>query len=662
MDQLKGILLSAEVELEESFSKYSALNEVEVVASSIPEALSIASRELRVPVNDLKYTVIREGHNGLFGIGKMPYQLFISKKIGEHLPEQHGTPENSEDGDERSISEEATANVVNRDGKAIVRLFKRGVCLKVIPEVGSGLPSDLPTALKIINSFGIIEFDKSLVAQVVKEKKNVFVIIASFRTTSGSDSKLSIILSPDEMNGYVNIQPPKPGGLHLEVRNVEFALKRFSIIHGIDIKSIEDLLDDAIYNINVVVARGDEAVPGKNAYIDYKVNIDKNKLFEADSQGRIDFFKKDILENVVQNQLLAEVIPAGKGEEGCTVTGKKLPTRSGVSIELKPGKGTILSSDQIKLFSEKNGQVVFLNGKLNVEDVYVVHGDAGLTTGNISFLGSVRIVGSVVDNTSIRAVGNIGVGGNVQKAFIEAEGDVLVRGGVQGRNSGVIESTNGSIFAKYVQNVHIIAEKDLLVSEAIMHSNVSVGEMLMCYGNRAQMIGGVAMVGREIRAKSIGAQASTPTKLVVGVNPKILTEIHRLEALISSIKDKISVVEQTVKTLQSQSDLNKISNDKMKVLFETKDNIGKFTIEMQQLQGKVEVLQKSLVKKSGAGVHIQKTLYPGVSIEINDAIFEVRDEYRNVSLVEANGSIKIIPYCPLDASSALRKDTLLLRL
>jgi uncharacterized protein (DUF342 family) len=45
-------------------------------------------------------------------------------------------------------------------------------------------------------------------------------------------------------------------------------------------------------------------------------------------------------------------------------------------------------------------------------------------------------------------------------------------------------------------------------------------------------------------------------------------------------------------------------------------------------------------------VHVEKTVFPGVTIEINGASFTVQDEYNNVSFVEEAGRINIIAYIP----------------
>ena len=85
--------------------------------------------------------------------------------------------------------------------------------------------------------------------------------------------------------------------------------------------------------------------------------------------------------------------------------------------------------------------------------------------------------------------GNVEVKGTVQKANIEAEGDIIVHQGISGKEEARVESTGGSIFAKFVQNSNLIAEKNVVVPEGILHSNVDAGEKIYSIGRRAKIAG-----------------------------------------------------------------------------------------------------------------------------------------------------------------------------
>ena len=73
------------------------------------------------------------------------------------------------------------------------------------------------------------------------------------------------------------------------------------------------------------------------------------------------------------------------------------------------------------------------------------------STGDINFLGDVCIHGDICSGFTVRAIGNITVGGVVEACTVEAGGDLVVSGGVQGDNQAVIRAQR-NIFAKFIEN------------------------------------------------------------------------------------------------------------------------------------------------------------------------------------------------------------------
>ena len=648
--KLKTNLLALEAEEESSLEESNT--RVEVICDSVQQALLIASKELMAPIENLDYEILQKGSAGILGIGKLPYRILVNsgqnesgkhsdlKDIEHHLQDEQESPD-------QSLPEA----VLNRDGKAQVRIYNTGVYLNVKPHSGIGLPVDIHAVKEKIKNAGVRKFDEKRVERIVKESKGKPVKIAEWVPNPDADSTISVEVSPDEMEAYVKVAAPRPGGRHLKVDEVIKALKHFGVVFGYERDVIDKILEDESYGQQTLIAKGQDPKNGKDGYIDYKVRIEKKVEFKQDEQGRVDFLSKGTVENVVKGQLLAKLIPPQKGVPGRSVTGKLTPAENGKGKELKRGKGTVLSEDNSSLIAEKNGQAVYIGGKLHVEEVLTVSGDVGLDSGNIMFLGSVVVLGSVSDNMEVNAAGGIHVGGSVQKAQIEAKSDVVIRGGVQGRDKAKIESTNGSVFAKFIQNTKIIAEEDVIVSEAIIHSQVQAVGKVVCNGRRAQIVGGEVLAGSEVRAKQLGAQASTPTSVVVGMNPKILQQQRDMLSLAEEIVAKLKKGEQNIRTLKNQKMIAgaAFSREKEKMLSQIINAQERLEAQLQEIEEEKVQLQGYVTQLSEKGaVHVEKMLYPGVKIEINDALFVARDEYTRVTLIEEKGKIKIIPFVSIN--------------
>ena len=361
----------------------------------------------------------------------------------------------------------------------------------------------------------------------------------------------------------------------------------------------------------------------------------------------MNFRDLDLLENVVVGQVLAVKVPAEDGVPGRTVTNRIIPARSGKDTQIKHGKGTILSEDGTELTAEINGQVVYQNGKISVEPVYHVKGDVSLETGNIVFLGSVVVSGSVQDNFTVKAAGNIEIKGSVQKAFLEAEGDIIIRQGIMGREEAKVESTGGSVYAKFIQTANVVAERDVIVAEGIMHSNADAGGRILCHGRRARIVGGLIRAGEEVNARYIGSDSFTKTVIRVGMNPKVLQQLSDLEDNKKTVSDEYEKVKKDVTTLTHQKTTagGKLPKDREELLNKLQGQKQKMEMRLNELNLELEELKAYLSMLEHKGkVNAEKTAFPGVEIYIKDKRFNVKDPYNNIKFMLEAGEIRLSEY------------------
>ena len=348
-------------------------------------------------------------------------------------------------------------------------------------------------------------------------------------------------------------------------------------------------------------------------------------------------------------QVLAVKMPAEEGVPGRTVTNRIIAAKAGKDNVMRHGKGTILSEDGTELTAEINGQVVFQGGRLSVEPVYFIKGDVSLETGNIVFLGSVVVGGNVQDNFTVKAAGNIEVKGTVQKAFLEAEGDIIVRQGIVGRDEAKIESTGGSIYTKFIQGANIVAEKDVVVAEGILHSFVDAGGKIMCNGKRAKIVGGRLRAGEEVNARFIGADASTKTEVRVGINPKVHQQLVDIDKVKRQVEEELDKVKKDVTTLtiQKTNAGGKLPADKEEMLGKMKAQQQKLTARQTEITMELEELRAYLGMLQQKGrVCAEKTLFPGVDIYIKDKKYEVKDPYNFIRIQLEGDNWRFAEYQP----------------
>lgn len=643
MSTLKDLLLDFDDSYDEGDGS------VEVFADSVRQALELAAQELNVDIYSLDYEILEKGTKGFFGIGRQPYRIVVT-------PLNIGTESEADtDLDELDIKlSGATAGGLkastDRDfnGSFKIRTTKTGVWLSVTaPSGGKKVAAD--EVENACYSMRLDAFDTKAVRDAVAAATGEKVRIADWKPNLNYDGTMRVEIAEDEMKAYVYFTVPKYTGRHMDYDDVVEGLRNSGVVSGIRNDDINNFLDEMTYTRPLLAAEGQQPRNGNDAYIDFKVRVDKSKIkFEEDDSGKVDFRNLELLENVVVGQLLAVKVPAGQGIPGRTITNRVLPARSGKDTAVKFGKGTILSEDGTELTAEINGQVVYKAGRITVEPVYIVTGDVSLETGNIVFLGSVIVQGSVQDNFEVKAAGNIEVKGTVQKAYLESEGDIVVHQGISGKDEAKVESTGGSVFAKFIQNSNIVAEKNVIVPEGVLHSRVDAGERIYSIGRRAKIAGGVIRAGDEVNARFLGAEGGTKTVIRVGVNPKILQQLDELVQMKTEMDDELKTLRLDLKTLETQKrNSGGLSEEKEKLLSDMSSRESKLSERYGEIAAEVDELNTYIEMLEHKGkICAEKVAYPGVEVYIKDKDFMVRDEYNHVKFSLEGGEIYISDYEP----------------
>ncbi|MBN2040968.1 MAG: FapA family protein [Spirochaetes bacterium] len=646
MNKLKDLLIS----IDDDFSESSSDNEVEVYADSVKQALELASAELSIEISNLDYEIIEKGTSGFFGVARKPYHLVV--KQSETAAQYKDILDIEKKLSKVSISDEIQLKNLgeNADGKSVVRVTKSGIWLTVTAPKGRGKKVELSDVRERLNALRISNTDQKRIDKAVSAKNGKPVKIGDWLPNPDYDSTMSVEITDDEMKAFVKIIKPRYSGRHFEVEDVIEALKSAGVVAGINEERISSYLENMDYSSVLVGAEGIKPKHGKDAFIDYKVRTDRTRtVFEEDEKGQVDFKDLDLLENVVVGQLLAVKVPAEEGQPGRTVTNRILPAKSGKDTVLRYGKGTILSENGLELTAEINGQVVFQHSKISVEPVHVVKGDVSLETGNIVFLGSVLITGNVQDNFVVKAAGNIEVRGSVQKAFLEAEGNIIVRQGIIGREEAKIESTGGSVFAKFIQSAHVMVEKDVIVPEGILHSFIDAGERILCTGRRAKIVGGVIRAGEEVNSKFLGSDTFTKTDVNVGINPKVLQQISDMKSILNESKTELEKTNLNLNTLKAQKassggklppDKEELYNNYLAQKQKLSSRMNEISIELEELKAYMNILEQK------GKVCVEQSVFPGVDIHIRDERFSVKDQYTNIKFTLENEGIRLSEYEP----------------
>ena len=617
-----------------------AIRTVEATGATLEAAVDEAAALLDTRVRFIEYEIIQKGSAGFLGTGKRDWVI----RAYEQAKVEKTKFVKIEAVDE---AEADTPVIEDKDGDTFVQYWPDGVYLKVTSPVGNGKKAILAHAMEALGRREVIDLDTDIVESLVNLAEGIYVKVGSFNHQPINDSMATVEVDDNELKVTVFVTPPGEGGCDISFDGYMSLMGQNRVYHGVKEEFLKEFSDRPIYKEKVEIAEGTRPVNGKDAYIHYYFEVDQTKIkLKEGAGGRVNFKELDIIQNVVQNQPLAKKMPPEDGVDGKTVTGKILPARAGNDIQLPLGSNVHVGDDGDSIIADINGQVILAGGKINVEPVFTVEGDVNLKTGNIIFLGTVIINGNVEDGFVVKASGNIEVKGSVSKAELDAEGDIIIYQGINGKNGGIIRAGR-SLWSRFIENTTVEAGNMVVVTDGIINSNVDAMKSIVCQGKRASIVGGRLRAGEEINAKVLGnATSGTETICEVGYNPKSKMELDRLLELRESSEEDLEALKLDVQTLiNTKKQRKSLPEDKEAYLQELMDRREILTAELKNANEEIAKVQETMNELQIRGrISASAKVFQGVKIVIRDVRMDVNIDYKAVTFILEDGLIRQIKY------------------
>ncbi len=624
------------------------LRSVAVSGATLEEALKAASAELGVPTRRLEYDILQKGSPGTLGFGRKLWSLMVFE-VKKEVKVSH-------ESDADFMPEIASSeSVVNEDGHIYIRLWHDGAYLKVTAPVGEGAPANETQALELLHLRNVRDINRQVLKGALKLANGTYGKVGDYPHNPAADTLMTVDLEDQEMRASVVLTPPGMNGADISREELEHFLKNNGVVHGLMMADIEALIDEPVYSRKVVVAQGTKPLPGQDARLIY--NFDTAlRIKPKEIEGRVDFKELNTIRNVLKNEELARKEPAQRGIPGRTVTGRILPTKDGRDIPFDLGNNVTLSKDGLRVLATSDGQVMLLQNKITVETVMVISGNVNNSVGNINFLGSVLVKGSVDDGFTVKAVGNIEVLGNVGKAVLETHADIIVHQGINGGGEGHVIAGQ-SLWSKFIQNAKVEAGTFVIVSDGILHSQVTAGKKILCKGKRAKIVGGYLRASEEINASSLGAIGSDETILEVGFDPKLKEELdqmveqkEQLEKSFNQLNLNLQALlkqERIMKTLPPEKLLQK--KTLMAKHAEIKNQLSQLGDQLEKRQAELEALRFS-GKISSSG-----EIYPGTRFIIKEVTYDVIRECSGLTFIRDGNVVRSIKYEDIEEDEIVRR-------
>lgn len=524
------------------------------------------------------------------------------------------------------------------DGYYEVKYEQDGVYMTVYPPVGKGMKVDVREVIDKLNKKQVKNYNRDVIdVAVLKADKNP-VKIAEAQEELKLNATCAIMVSPDKMKAYISLSPPE-GGRMLSLEEMVTLIARNGVVFGLNKETLESLTKYPVYNEQVCIAEGTPPENGKNGYIEFLFDLNKERKPTILEDGRVDFKDINTIECVTAGQKLCNLIPSQPGVPGKTVVGTELPAIHGKPANLPRGKNVQTGPDAKSLVASIDGQVSYIDGKINVFANYEVPADVDNSTGNIHFVGNVIIRGNVLSGFTVEAGGNVEVWGVVEGAVIKATGDIILRRGMQGMGKGTLIS-GGDIIARYIENSNIEA-KNNIKSEAVMHSNIKCGNKLELSGKKGLLVGGTCKVGKEIVAKVIGSTMATVTEIEVGLDPSIRERYKFLRDEIVRSESDIKKSDQAITILKKLEAAGALTPEKQEMMAKSVRTKVFLSSKLNEMKEEIAQIEERLQQDINGKIRAFSYIYPGTKVSIGSCLMYVKEPLQYCTLYRDGADVRV---------------------
>lgn len=386
----------------------------------------------------------------------------------------------------------------------------------------------LPPALEAIDASSYFLFEEEVLRFVsfAKEGKGEAyegILIAEVR-----DASVEVQLSDDEMLASLVVTGPYNGN-PLRGSDIIHCLAQAHITKGINKLALRKVLMMSSKlrpgeKFTQPVAKGTQPIRGKDAKFAALVEDITRQVLKPRSkdEGKIDM--RDLGETITVglNDQLMKRTPATKGVAGFTVQGRVIPPIPGQDSLIKPGKGTYISPDDPNLLLASHpGLPIIKDRTIEVDDALCVS-NVDVSTGHVKFKGNVFVSGNIEPGMVVKATGSITVGGFIESAEVQAQGDIKVAKGIIGHTTKEGEPksckvfSKGSITASYAQNAELQTAGDIRFGVHSMSNEIRCGNNLIVMDSlkkHGTLSGGEAKVGGKVECVFLGVEGDTATKV-----------------------------------------------------------------------------------------------------------------------------------------------------
>lgn len=410
-----------------------------------------------------------------------------------------------------------------------------------------------------------------------------------------------LTVTPDQMKATLVLHPPQEEGRTLKLEEIIPTLTDLGVTYGIHkdgLKKIQEHIGEGAQEFaRFPIAYGQPVGKSTDAYLrfDLEVGPIAGTILP---DGSIDFRERRVMVGVTAGQRIATKIPAKQGEPGINIYGEETPAPEGRDLKIEILNDARYSSETMQVTALKDGVLSIVNNNvIKVCSHQVIPSDIDFETGNIESMNSVTIHGSIQPGFKTTVAGDLKLTGGVMSGHISCGGNVVIQGGITGKNSTISVDGDGDIL--FIEQGKIHCGGIVVVRRQSYYSEISAGSDLRCEKSSTVM-GGRLVAGGDISLGEVGSENSTPAVIAAGV---VFERLSHLEELKQQVVDQQEAIVQWLQRYRGSSRSKKIRN-----------------MEKELAETKLKLLRINLIP--GSGIYSRVAGPDGVPVEDHE-------DYRN---------------------------------
>ena len=436
--------------------------------------------------------------------------------------------------------------------------------------------------------------------------------------------------SPDNMEAYITVLL---GGEPISRGTLMTILEENGITKGIDNNVVERIVNGKYGRESMLIAKGRLPVRGEDGRYEFFFRTNLEKKPKVLEDGSVDYQNMDWFEMVHEGQKLAFYYPAKEGVDGYTVKGDILQARKGAEQRILVGKGFRLEDDKRTYVATLEGIIRLDGNEMHISN-HMVLDEITMATGNITFNGSIHILGDVGNGTVVKAEGDVVIDGNIEGATIESGGSVILKKGMNSGGHGMITAEK-DVISKFFESVKVVAKGNIDVNKCLNSQLYAEGKI----SSTKVIAGGVAQAESGFDIRNVGNHAGLRTVLKLKVNDKLWEEYSKTKAAISDAQHELKTLNSYYEEFKEKFPPEARKN--MEVFKKVEKAVYTKTKLLQQLKNLYEDMEQRVKKSKDAKIVISGQAHEGAVLEINGSRWEA-DNRRNITVKKHNNEVVVL--------------------